>query len=217
MMWDESRYAASNEEMIEKQVAARGISDMFVLAAMRSVDRALFVPADLRDDAYVDAPLPVGHNQTISQPYIVGLMTQALCPAPTDRVLEVGCGTGYQTAILAHLVREVWSLEIVPELAEAARTRLAALGLRNVHVVVGDGWKGLPDKAPFDKIIVTAAPERVPDTLLDQLEVGGIMVIPVGVDVQELLQITHEEPGHYVYRKLGPVRFVPMVHRDLVD
>lgn len=205
----------TNEEMIMTQVAARGVNDMFVLDAMRKVDRALFVPPDLRHQAYVDGPLPVGYGQTISQPYIVGLMTQALCPTSTDRVLEVGCGTGYQTAILAHLVKEVWSLEIVPELAETARQRLAALGLRNVHVLVRDGWQGLPEEAPFDKIIVTAAPERVPETLLDQLEVGGIMVVPVGEDVQELLQITHVEPGHYVHRKLGPVRFVPMVHRDL--
>jgi len=205
----------TNEEMIATQVAARGVNDMLVLDAMRRVDRALFVPPDLRAQAYVDGPLPVGFGQTISQPYIVGLMTQALQPASTDRVLEIGCGTGYQTAILAHLVKEVWSLEIVPELAEAARQRLRALGLRNVHVLVRDGWQGLPEEAPFDKIIVTAAPERVPDALLEQLEVGGIMVVPVGTDVQELLQITHMEPGHYVHRKLGPVRFVPMVHQDL--
>ncbi|MCX7626333.1 MAG: protein-L-isoaspartate(D-aspartate) O-methyltransferase [Candidatus Sumerlaeaceae bacterium] len=205
----------TNEEMIATQVAGRGVNDMFVLEAMRKVDRALFVPPDLRDQAYVDGPLPVGYGQTISQPYVVGLMTQALCPSSTDRVLEVGSGTGYQTAILAQLVKEVWSLEIVPELADLARRRLEALGLRNVRILVRDGWQGLPEEAPFDKIIVTAAPERVPEALLEQLEVGGIMVVPVGEDVQELLQITHVEPGHYVHRKLGPVRFVPMVHRDL--
>lgn len=204
--------ARSNEEMIATQIAGRGISDMFVLDAMRRVDRAWFVPPELQHRAYADEPLPVGYGQTISQPYIVALMTQALAPAPTDRVLEIGGGTGYQTAVLAHLVREVWSLEIVPELAQAARRRLAALGLHNVHVLVGDGWKGLPEQAPFDKIIVTAAPDHVPQTLLDQLEVGGTMVVPVGVNVQELLQIVHEQPGHFVTRNLGPVRFVPMVH-----
>ncbi|MGB9691864.1 MAG: protein-L-isoaspartate(D-aspartate) O-methyltransferase [Candidatus Sumerlaeaceae bacterium] len=207
--------ALTNDEMIETQIVPRGITDMFVINAMRQVDRALFVPPELRHQAYTDGPLPVGHGQTISQPYIVALMTQELHPAPTDRVLEVGCGTGYQTAILAHLVKEVWSLEIVPELAQAARHRLDQLGLRNVHILVRDGWLGLPEKAPFDKIIVTAAPEHVPETLLDQLEVGGIMVVPVGGDVQELLQITHEEPGRYVHRRLGPVRFVPMIHKDL--
>lgn len=207
--------ARSNDEMIDTQILSRGITDMFVISAMRQVDRALFVPPEMRQYAYADGPLPVGFGQTISQPYIVALMTQALHPAPTDRVLEIGCGTGYQTAILAHLVKEVYSLEVVPELAEAARQRLDELGIANVHVLVRDGWLGLPEKAPFDKIIVTAAPERVPDTLLEQLEVGGIMVVPVGVDVQELLQITHAEPGRYVHRRLGPVRFVPMVHRDL--
>jgi protein-L-isoaspartate(D-aspartate) O-methyltransferase len=208
--------ARTNEEMVETQIAARGVRDLFVLESMRRVDRALFVPPELRHQAYADCPLPVGYGQTISQPYIVGLMTEALSPSSTDKVLEVGCGTGYQTAILAQLVKEVWSLEVIPELAQAARERLKALGLRNVHIVVGDGWRGLPEQAPFDKIIVTAAPEKVPDALLEQLEVGGIMVIPVGVDVQELYQITHEEPGHFVYRKLGPVRFVPMIKSGLV-
>ncbi|AXA37238.1 MAG: protein-L-isoaspartate O-methyltransferase [Candidatus Sumerlaea sp.] len=218
MIWPMARepIARTNEEMVDTQIAARGVQDPFVLAAMRKVDRALFVPPELHHEAYADAALPVAYGQTISQPYIVGLMTEALAPDPNDRVLEIGCGTGYQTAILAELVREVWSIEIVPELAAAAKERLKRLGYHNVHVLVGDGWKGLPEKAPFDKIIVTAAPDVVPPALLDQLEVGGIMVVPVGVGSQELLKIVRETPDKFREYQLGPVRFVPMVHGGLV-
>ncbi len=217
MTWDDRYNALTNDEMIDTQIVARGVREPAVIEAMRRVDRALFVPPELIAQAYADGPLPVGHGQTISQPYIVAVMTEALCPAPGDRVLEIGCGTGYQTAILAQIVDEVWSLEVVPELAQSAARRLAALGLTNVHVLVRDGWKGLPEKAPFDKIIVTAAPERVPQALLDQLRVGGIMVVPVGVEDQMLYQITHVEPGRFVHRNLGPVRFVPMVHQSFPE
>jgi protein-L-isoaspartate(D-aspartate) O-methyltransferase len=179
---------------------------------MRRVDRALFVPSSQADEAYADSALPVQMGQTISQPYIVGLMTETLEPMPGDRVLEIGCGTGYQTAVLAGLVREVWSVEIVPELAESARRRMQGFGCENVHIVIADGWKGLPDRAPFDKIIVTAAPEFVPEELLRQLAVGGIMVVPVGVGDQTLLEIRKTTDERTSRRAVAPVRFVPMIH-----
>jgi protein-L-isoaspartate(D-aspartate) O-methyltransferase len=202
----------TNDQMIREQIVARGVGNQRVLDAMRRVDRMLFVPPESHFEAYADRALPVGMGQTISQPYIVGLMTELLNPGVEDRVLEIGTGTGYQTAILAELAREVWSLEVVPELASSARSRLSELGYRNVHILERDGWLGLPEEAPFDGIIVTAAPEAVPRRLLEQLRVGGRMVVPVGVVEQDLLVIERMAEGTFEERSVVPVRFVPMIH-----
>ncbi len=189
---------ASNNRMIAEQIAARGISDPRVLAAMRSVDRVLFVPEEVSDEAYADHPLPISHKQTISQPYIVGYMTALLQVRPDDRVLEIGTGTGYQTAILARLAREVWSLEIIAELAHTARPRLRRLGIRNAHILLGSGWEGLPERAPYDRILVAAAPPDVPAVLTDQLAVGGRLILPVGPENnQELILITRTSREHF--------------------
>jgi protein-L-isoaspartate(D-aspartate) O-methyltransferase len=201
--------SAERERMVERQLEARGISDRRVLEAMRKVPRHSFVPASLRDHAYEDRPLPIGNDQTISQPYIVGVMTELLDPASGDTVLEIGTGSGYQAAVLSELVRRVYSIEIVDELAESARKKLAALGYDNVTVIAGDGYRGLPDQAPFDGIIVTAAPEKIPQPLIDQLAVGGRLVIPVGGMAQELIVLERSDTGIQTRRVL-PVRFVPM-------
>jgi protein-L-isoaspartate(D-aspartate) O-methyltransferase len=199
--------------MIESQIQARGFSDPRVLEAMRKVPRHLFVPEDQREHAYDDRPLPIGHSQTISQPYIVAYMTGALQPAPTDRVLEIGTGSGYQAAILAELVRELYTIEIVEPLATQATKVLADLGYRNVHVRHGNGYLGWPEEAPFDKIMVTAAPDEVPQTLIDQLAVGGIMVIPVGRSdgSDQMLTVLSKTKTGVLSRNTLPVRFVPMV------
>lgn len=192
----------------------RDIKDERVLAAMRAVPRHEFVPAELRAEAYADHPLPIGHGQTISQPFIVAFMTEQLRPQPTDRVLEVGTGSGYQAAVLAGLVREVFTIEIVEPLAQRAAADLQRLGCTNVHVKAGDGHQGWPEHAPFDAVIVTCAPDRVPAPLVQQLKDGGRMVIPVGPDggVQELYVL--EKLGGEVRRKaVLPVRFVPMTRR----
>jgi protein-L-isoaspartate(D-aspartate) O-methyltransferase len=197
--------------MIESQLRARGIADARVLEAMRKVPRHLFVPEEHRGRAYDDSPLPIGHDQTISQPYIVGYMSEALELSPTDRVLEIGTGSGYQAAILGELAGEVYTIEIVPELAERSRTVLAEAGYRNVHVRHGNGYLGWPEAAPFQKIIVTAAPESIPQALIDQLAVGGTMVVPVGglYDDQVMTILRKTEQG-VVKRETLPVRFVPM-------
>ena len=195
--------------MVQRQLAARDIQDKRVLDAMRRVPRHLFIPADRRDQAYEDYPVPIGLRQTISQPYIVAFMTQALKLQPNDRVLEIGTGSGYQAAILGELVPEVYSIEIIPQLGERSKKLLARLGYENIHVRVGDGYKGWPEKAPFDAIIVTAAPPRVPQPLLDQLKVGGRMIIPVGEIHQGLILIQRTATG-YERRNVLPVRFVPM-------
>ncbi len=200
--------------MAEWQLRRQGIGDPRVLAAMRTVPRHRFVPADQQDAAYDDRPLPIGFGQTISQPYIVAFMTEALALSPSDVVLEIGTGCGYQAAVLAELAGEVYTIELVPELAEQARHTLDALGYRNVHVSAGDGDRGWPEHAPFPKIIVTAAPEEVPQALVDQLAVGGTMVVPVGPRYgdQELRILTKTAHGVVTERSL-PVRFVPMVKR----
>jgi protein-L-isoaspartate(D-aspartate) O-methyltransferase len=200
--------------MVRDQIEARGIRDPRVLAALRKVDRARFLPPSVLDQAYEDRALPVGHSQTISQPYIVGLMTEELCLDADCTVLEIGTGTGYQTAILAELAREVWSVEVIPELSAEAGARLAFMGYRNLHLEVRDGWHGLAESAPFDRIIVTAAPECVPDEPLRQLTVGGRMVVPVGVGEQDLIVVERTGPEDFARRSVAPVRFVPMVHRD---
>jgi protein-L-isoaspartate(D-aspartate) O-methyltransferase len=203
---------AEAARMVDRQLRANGIADPRVLAAMRKVPRHLFVPAGQQPAAYADRPLPIGFGQTISQPYVVAFMTEALAPAPNDTVLEIGTGSGYQAAILGELAAAVYSIEIVPELAERARATLDAAGYRHVHVRAGDGYRGWPERAPFPRIIVTAAPEAVPPALVEQLAMGGTMVLPVGPrdGAQELRILRKTERGLLTERSL-PVRFVPMV------
>jgi protein-L-isoaspartate(D-aspartate) O-methyltransferase len=203
--WREPR-----ERMVREQIVARGVRDPRVLAALRSVPRHEFVPVEQRASAYEDEPLPIGDGQTISQPYVVAAMTEALALRGGEKVLEIGTGSGYQAAILAELAREVYTIEIVPALADSAKERLARLGYRRVHVRHGDGWAGWPEAAPFEAIVVTAAPEHVPEALVAQLAMGGRMVIPVGDEGhQELWLLVRDETG--VRReRLMDVRFVPM-------
>lgn len=183
-----------------------------VLDAIRSVPRHEFVPEELQSQAYVDAPLPIGHEQTISQPYIVAYMTQLLEPQPSDVVLEIGTGSGYQAAVLGEIVEQVYSIEIVPELGRGAEAKLNELGYENVELRIGDGYKGWPEHAPFDKIIVTAAPDHIPQPLIDQLKAGGRMVIPVGGEnqVQELLVLSKSAEEKVSRERVEMVRFVPM-------
>lgn len=203
-------YQAARDTMVSDQIAARGVRDPRVLAAMRAVPRERFVPASLRARAHDDNPLAIGHGQTISQPYIVALMTELASPRPGDRVLDVGTGSGYQAAVLAQLVDHVDSIEILCPLADEARARLADLGMTNIEVRCGDGWAGWPERAPFDVIIVAAAPEQVPPALLEQLAPGGRLVIPVGGKDQVLRVVTKALDGTLVERAVGGVRFVPM-------
>jgi len=208
----QSDAAGARAEMVRTQLASRDITHPRVLEAMRKVERHRFVPAEARADAYGDYPIPIGHGQTISQPYIVAFMTQALEPSPEHRVLEIGTGSGYQAAILGELVKDVYTIEIVPELAERSRQRLEELGYKNVHVRAGNGYLGWPEHAPFDRIIVTAAPESVPPALVEQLRVGGLMAIPVGTAIQELQILRRTSIGTEMLQTL-PVRFVPMVQK----
>jgi len=205
----ESDWQMQREQMVSQQIEARGIKDPVVLESMRSVPRHLFVPESVRDGAYLDSPLPIGDSQTISQPYIVALMTELLEVRPGSKVLEIGTGSGYQAAVLAAMGVEVYSIEIRTRLCERASEVLADLGYHSVRVRCGDGYGGWPDEAPFDGIIVTAAPALVPDPLLDQLAPGAKMVIPVGDFYQELKVITRADGG-YEERAVIPVRFVPM-------
>ncbi len=202
-------FSEARERMVRDQIAARGIEDLRVLAAMARVPRHELVPAEQRDHAYEDRPLPIGFDQTISQPYVVAYMTQQLQLRGDERVLEIGTGSGYQAAVLGELAREVYSIEIVSELGERAKTDLARLGHANVHVRVGDGYRGWPEHAPFDAIIVTAAPGHVPQPLVDQLAVGGRLILPVGDFEQSLLRIERRADGLHQETLIG-VRFVPM-------
>ena len=195
--------------MITEQLRARNIQNERVLAAMTRVERHLFVPENVRAHAYADHPLPIGHQQTISQPYIVAFMSEALDVQPDHRVLEIGTGSGYQAAILGELAREVYTIEIVEPLAATARETLARLGYRNVHVRTGNGYAGWPEEAPFDRVMVTAAPDEVPAALVAQLKVGGIMAIPVGTGTQELRILRRTDAGMETLKTL-PVMFVPM-------
>ena len=198
--------------MVDTQLAGRDIKDTRVLDAMRKVPRHRFVPEKLQAEAYDDTPLSIGEGQTISQPYIVAYMTQILELRPTDRVLEIGTGSGYQAAVLAELVKEVHTIEIVPGLAERAKGVLAALGYTNIRTRIGDGYAGWPEAAPFDKVIVTAAPDDVPQTLVDQLAENGIMVVPVGRGDQIMTVLRRTKDG-VVRRETIPVRFVPMIKK----
>ena len=194
--------------MVDEQIVTRDIKSPRVLDAMRKVPRHEFVPESMRGEAYGDTPLPIGYGQTISQPYIVAYMSEALELEPSHRVLEIGTGSGYQAAILGELAKEVFSIEIVVPLASAARQTLARLGYKNVHVRAGNGYLGWPEEAPFDRVMVTAAPDEVPQALVDQLKVGGLMAIPVGIGVQELRILRRTANGVETLRTL-PVRFVP--------
>jgi len=200
---------ALREAMVRTQLEARDITDVRVLAAMRTVPRHEFVPEAVVAHAYDDAPLPIGHQQTISQPYIVALMTQHADIQPADRVLEIGTGSGYQAAVLAEVAKDVYSIEIVEPLARQAERTLKRLGYERVHVRHGDGYRGWPDAAPCDAILVTAAPETVPQPLLDQLAPGGRLVVPVGTVVQEL-EVHRRTDGGIRIEHVAPVRFVPM-------
>lgn len=202
--WHSQRLA-----MVKGQIESRGVSNPRVLEAMGTVPRHVFVPESVRAMAYADHPLPIGEGQTISQPYIVAVMTELIDPQPEDTVLEIGTGSGYQAAVLSGLVRHVYTIEIVPSLAQQAEKTLQANGYENVTVVTGDGYLGLPDVAPFDGVIVTAAPEEVPRPLLEQLALGGRMVIPIGTSEQELRVIERTEKG-FETKSVFPVRFVPM-------
>jgi protein-L-isoaspartate(D-aspartate) O-methyltransferase len=206
---DGGDWNTQRKRMVDEQLRARDISSARVLDAMLAVPRHLFVPESVRPESYGDTPLPIGNGQTISQPYIVAFMTQALEIEQGHRVLEIGTGSGYQAAILSVLAGEVYTIEIIAPLADRARETLDALGYRNVRVRAGNGYLGWPEHAPYDRIIVTAAPEDVPPALVEQLKVGGLMVIPVGSVVQELRVLRRIPTGTETLRTL-PVRFVPM-------
>jgi protein-L-isoaspartate(D-aspartate) O-methyltransferase len=215
----ETDFTAARRLMVRQQLIApdRGITDARVLAAMGKVARHEFVPANLRAQAYEDHPLPIGFDQTISQPFIVAFMTEKLEPKPTYKVLEIGTGSGYQAAVLAELVREVYTIEIVEPLAHRAELDLKRLGYTNVMVRAGDGYKGWPEAAPFDAIIVTCAPDHVPQPLVDQLKEGGRMIIPVGPPGDQELYVLRKKGEKVERRAVLPVRFVPMTGQKGAD
>src|SRR6266496_1569940 len=205
-----ANFGTKRQRMVQQQLMTRGITDARVLAAMAKVPREEFVPPESRAASYEDGPLQIGHGQTISQPYIVAFMTEQLRPKPSDRVLEIGTGSGYQAAILAELVAEVYTIEIVEPLAKNAEATLQRLNYKNVHVKAGDGYSGWPEYAPFDAITVTCAPDHVPQPLIDQLKEGGRMIIPVGSFGDQELYLLEKKNGQLERRAVLPVRFVPM-------
>jgi len=204
-------FDALRRQMVERQIRARGIENEAVLEAMRRVPRHLFVPDDLQDEAYDDTPVPIGYGQTISQPYIVAYMTEALEVTGGARVLEIGTGSGYQAAVLGELGCEVYTIEIVPQLAERSTALLAELGYERVHTRQGDGYLGWPEAAPFDRIILTAAPLEVPQALVDQLASGGLLIAPVGGFLGQTMTIVRKTAEGVITQETIPVRFVPMV------
>lgn len=208
---DSHRHYHARKRMIREQIVSRGVKDLNVLKALERVPRHRFVSEALESSAYDDNPLPIGENQTISQPFIVAYMTAALELQGRERILEVGAGSGYQAAILSEIVREVYTIEINQNLIIEVALRLKKLGCNNVNLRYGDGYEGWPELAPFDGIVVTAAPDHVPPSLIEQLKVGGKMVIPVGEKEQELLLITKLEDGSVDRESRIPVRFVPMI------
>lgn len=210
-MTEENEYTLARERMVRDQIVPRRISDERVLSAMRTVPRHRFVPPDLRHLAYTDAPLPIGHRQTISQPYIVALMTSLLELKEDDKVFEVGTGSGYQAAILAHIANQVFTIERIGEIADKTRELFQELGLKNIHVVDGDGSLGLEEEAPFDAIIVTAAAPKVPEPLKEQLADGGRMVLPVGGRKGQILELWKRKGRKLEKDRLAPVAFVPLV------
>ena len=205
-------FQRARRQMVEEQIEARGVTDLRVLEAMQRVLRHEYVPAEYRADAYSDRPLPIGLDQTISQPYIVALMTELVQPETDDRLLEIGTGSGYQAAVAAELVAEVYSIEIIPELVHSAAERLERLGVSNVFVRAGDGYLGWPEQSPFDGILVTAGAEHIPEPLVEQLKPGARMIIPVGdLSSLQLLKVVEKLPGGEVeIRDIIPVRFVPL-------
>jgi protein-L-isoaspartate(D-aspartate) O-methyltransferase len=216
---DEPAYDQARARMVDDSIVGWGITDPEVIAAMGAVPRHRFVPPEYIEQAYENHPLPIGHGQTISQPYIVALMTEALELEPGDRVLEIGTGSGYQAAVLAEMGVEVYSVEIIQPLAESAAQRLKDLGYSAIHLRTADGYYGWPEAAPFDAIIVTAAPDHVPQPLLDQLTVGGVLVIPVGPPggYQELWRLRRLAADEVESTSLGGVRFVPLVREGEED
>jgi protein-L-isoaspartate(D-aspartate) O-methyltransferase len=209
---DEAGFARAREEMVATQIASRGVGDPLTLAAMRKVARHLFVPPALAGQAYDDHPLPIGHGQTISQPYIVAFMTDALALRGGETVLEVGTGSGYQAAVLAEIAARVYTIEIVAPLADTAAALLKQLGYANVEVRAGDGYQGWPEAAPFDAIMVTAAAPRIPEPLKQQLKDGGRLILPLGDEWQELVVVTRRG-DRFEEKRVLPVRFVPMTGR----
>jgi protein-L-isoaspartate(D-aspartate) O-methyltransferase len=209
---DDAAFTRARQEMVRSQIEARGVKDAATLAALRAVPRHLFVPPESRAQAYADYPLPIGHGQTISQPYIVAFMTEAAGLRGGERVLEVGTGSGYQAAVLSRIAAEVYTIEIVAPLAEQAAALLQRLGYASVHVRAGDGYLGWPEAAPFDAILVTAAAPRIPEPLERQLKDGGRLVLPLGDDWQELVVVTRRGNSFEQTRVLA-VRFVPMTGR----
>ncbi|MEZ5398323.1 MAG: protein-L-isoaspartate(D-aspartate) O-methyltransferase [Bryobacteraceae bacterium] len=206
-------HPVDRKAMVREQIEKRGVRDVEVLRAMRDVPREDFVPEAVREHAFKDHPLPIGRGQTISQPYIVAHMTELLGPSKDVDVLEIGTGSGYQAAVLAEVFRDVYTIEVIPDLAASAKSRLARLGYAKVHVRTGDGYSGWPEKAPFARIILTAAPPSIPDALVAQLARGGRMVAPVGESPEDqyLLVIEKDAAGKVARRRVGAVRFVPMV------
>jgi protein-L-isoaspartate(D-aspartate) O-methyltransferase len=206
-------FATLREDMVRRQIAARGVRDQRVLEAMRTVPREVFVTARLAELAYDDTPLPIGEEQTISQPYVVALMAEALELGRGDKVLEIGAGSGYAAAVLSRIAREVWAIERHESLARQARERMERLGYTNVHIMHGDGTLGWPEHAPYDAIVVAAGGPEVPQPLFDQLAAGGRLVIPIGPDprTQSLIRVRRREDGTYAREDLGAVRFVPLI------
>jgi len=213
---EEDALTIARRRMVAEQLAGpgRNITNALVLAAMEKVPRHEFVPERLRSQSYLDRPLPIGHDQTISQPFVVAFMTEQLEPKPTDKVLEIGTGSGYQAAVLAELVAKVYTVEIIEDLAKQAATDLKRLGYTNVSVRAGDGYKGWPEAAPFDAIIVTCAPEKIPPTLIEQLKNDGRMIIPVGPAWDQVLVLLRKHNGKLERHAVLPVRFVPMTRHS---
>ncbi|MBA2433984.1 MAG: protein-L-isoaspartate(D-aspartate) O-methyltransferase [Chthoniobacterales bacterium] len=205
-----SEFAAERERMVKFQIAMRGVTDERVQKAMGKVPREHFVPEELRGRSYADRPLPIGYDQTISQPFIVAFMTEKLALKATDRVLEIGTGSGYQAAILGELAAQVYTIEIIAPLGKQAEATLGRLGYKNVHVKIGDGYKGWPEHAPFDAVIVTCAPDHVPQPLAEQVKEGGRIIIPVGPAGAQELYLLEKKEGKLRQRAVLPVRFVPM-------
>lgn len=204
-------FTREREEMVERQIIARGIRDAGVIEAMRRVPRHIFVPEEIKCRAYEDSALAISHGQTISQPYIVAYMTELIKPGKDLRLLEIGTGTGYQSAVAAEVFGEVYTVEIIRELSEAAGVILNSLGYKNIKLKIGDGYYGWEEYVPYDRIIITAAPPKVPENLLHQLKPGGILVAPVGTENQYILKITKGSNGKSVYERMIDVRFVRMV------
>jgi protein-L-isoaspartate(D-aspartate) O-methyltransferase len=207
----QDQFAVKRQKMVAEQIRARGVTDPKVIEAMVKVERHMFVPAEYAERAYDDGPLPIGYGQTISQPYIVAYMTEILQPGSSDRILEIGTGSGYQAAILARICSHVYTIEVIPQLGERAKNLLAVLGFENISVRIGDGYQGWPEHAPFDAIIVTCAPTHIPKALQEQLREGGRMIIPVGDRYVQELVLLEKIDGKMKKKSVLPVMFVPMI------